>query len=129
VLEEVAELFQNHNDLLDEFKHFLPKNVGESPLNLVAPPPKKPKKKIPERPVIHSFIICIVLNAKQPKREREKDRDKRDYVDEAPPPRKPERRYIEEYEPPRTREKRKPEKYAPSEPRIERPPKKGKHFI
>lgn len=57
VLNEVAELFQNHNDLLVEFQHFLPKSanaINPRPVsNSATTPPtvvnKKQKKKLKEK--------------------------------------------------------------------------------
>lgn len=53
VLDAVADLFHSHQDLLEEFRQFLPKAIGDNTAQLIAPPKKtKPKRKPVERVTI-----------------------------------------------------------------------------
>eukprot|EP01119_Soliformovum_irregulare_P019179 TRINITY_DN6020_c0_g1_i2.p1 TRINITY_DN6020_c0_g1~~TRINITY_DN6020_c0_g1_i2.p1 ORF type:complete len:782 (+),score=186.23 TRINITY_DN6020_c0_g1_i2:74-2419(+) len=80
VLEAVADLFSSHPDLLDEFRQFLPKAIGDSSLQLppTAGPKKVPKPRQPKKPEREKKPA----REKSMKMERERESEKEEKMEE-----------------------------------------------
>src|SRR5262249_17796903 len=85
VYEQVANLFQNHQDLLEEFTQFLPDPMAAQPAAQAQPRPKKPVRKAAKLEKNYDDDAMSIptssrraekLEMRERERDRERDRDR-----------------------------------------------------